>query len=122
MVDIGVVVHGPEVIDSGNALIVLTSLESLGRVTAVLGGTMGRVAVIDTGLENVIDISQRKKPSESIRDMQYSADLVVLLNQAKTRKTGLALRSRCIYPGGRCFANSSDRLGGEVCSQTFRRR
>jgi hypothetical protein len=90
MIDIGVVVHGPEVIDCGNALKVLTSLKSVGRVMAVLGGTMGRVAVIDAVLENVIEISQRKKPSESIRDMQYSAHLVVLLNQAKTRETGLA--------------------------------
>jgi hypothetical protein len=90
MIKIGVVVHGPEVVDSGNALLVLKRLESLGRVTAVLGGTMGRVAVIDAGLEEVIEISQRRTPSQSIRSMQSFADLVVLLNQAKTRETGLA--------------------------------
>ena len=51
--EIGVVIHGPEVIDSGSALTVLDLLESMGRITVVLGGTMGRVAVIAPGLGTV---------------------------------------------------------------------
>jgi hypothetical protein len=39
-----VVVHGPEVIDSGSALKVLDYLKNFGNITAVLGGTMVRLA------------------------------------------------------------------------------
>jgi hypothetical protein len=47
----GVVVHGPKVIDSGFALKVLNRLRSLGEVTTVLEGTMGRLTtIIDPGL------------------------------------------------------------------------
>jgi len=43
----GVVVHGPKVIDSGFALKVLNRLRSLGEVTTVLEGTKGRLTIID---------------------------------------------------------------------------
>jgi hypothetical protein len=85
---IGVVIHGPEVVDSGKAGMVLDYLDIFGRVTAILGGTMGRVAVIDAGLEGRIDISRRMTPSRSILELQPVSDLVILLNQAKTRETG----------------------------------
>ena len=39
---IGVVIHGPEVIDSGQAEKVLNKLSDLGEVKAELGGTMGK--------------------------------------------------------------------------------
>ena len=90
---IGIVIHGPEVVDSGKCLKALEYFESLGTLTAVMGGTMGRVAVIDSGLSDLIDISQSRSPSESIRDLQICSDLVVLLNQAKTIETGLAFGS-----------------------------
>ena len=48
---IGVVVHGPEIIDSGGAVQLINHLKQMGRVNAVLGGTLGRVAVIDADLE-----------------------------------------------------------------------
>lgn len=85
---IGVVIHGPEVVDTGFALQALEWLEVHGDVVAVLGGTMGRVAVIDAGLEGRIDISRRRSPSQSVHDLQHS-DLTVLLNHAKSRETGL---------------------------------
>jgi hypothetical protein len=44
---IGVVVHGPEIIDSGGALSLINYLKKRASVAAVLGGTMGRVVVID---------------------------------------------------------------------------
>ncbi|MHC1630983.1 MAG: DUF2117 domain-containing protein [Methanotrichaceae archaeon] len=87
---IGMVIHGPEVIDSGFAMTAIRCLENLGKVTAILGGTMGRVAVIDAGLEDLIEISQREMPSQSIRRILSSVDAVVLLNQAKTKETGMA--------------------------------
>ncbi len=89
-VKIGVVVHGPEVVDSGFALRVLNYLEKFGMVNAVLGGTMGRLAIMDAGLESIIKISPKRRPSQSIGYLQPVSDIIVLLNQAKTRETGLA--------------------------------
>ncbi|HOK58956.1 MAG TPA: DUF2117 domain-containing protein [Methanothrix sp.] len=85
---IGVVIHGPEVVDTGFALRAMEWLEGHGDVVAVLGGTMGRVAVIDAGLADRIDISRRRTPSQSVQDLQHS-DLTVLLNHAKSRETGI---------------------------------
>ena len=90
---IGVVVHGPEVVDSGWAERALNLLEMVGPVTAVLGGTMGRVAVIDAALETRIDISRRERPSRSVRRLEPSVSMVILLNYAKTRETGLVFGS-----------------------------
>jgi len=86
---IGVVVHGPEIIDSGCALQLINYLKKLGSVSAVLGGTMGRVAVIDAGMEDIITISPRRRPSLSIQDLVATSDLIFLLNQAKSRESGL---------------------------------
>ncbi len=86
---IGVVVHGPEIIDSGGAVQLINHLKQMGRVNAVLGGTMGRVAVIDADLEGIITINTRRRPSISIRDMAEDSDIVIILNQAKSRETGL---------------------------------
>jgi len=91
---IGVVVHGPEVVDSSSALRLINYLKGLGDVHAVLGGTMGRVAVIDAGLEELIDISSRRKPSQAIKDLQAVSDLIVVLNQAKSRESGLGFGAR----------------------------
>lgn len=88
--EIGVVVHGPEVVDSGWAKRALDLLEMMGPVTAVLGGTMGRVAVIDAAMEDRIDISRREAPSQSVRRLEPAVGMVILLNYAKTRETGLA--------------------------------
>jgi len=87
---IGVVVHGPEIIDSGRALKLVNYLKKMGRVNAVLGGTMGRVAVIDADLDGIISINTRRRPSISIRDMAEDSDIIIVLNQAKSRETGLA--------------------------------
>jgi len=89
-VKVGVVVHGPEVVDSGWADEALNLLSGLGPVTAVLGGTMGRVAVIDAALEERIDISRRETPSRSVERLEPLVDVVILLNCAKTAETGLA--------------------------------
>jgi hypothetical protein len=61
----------------------------MGRVNGVLGGTMGRVAVIDADLEGIISINTRRRPSISIRDMAGDSDIIIVLNQAKSRETGL---------------------------------
>ncbi|UEC42284.1 MAG: hypothetical protein METHAR1v1_490006 [Methanothrix sp.] len=88
--EIGVVVHGPEVVDLGFAEMAIDRLSDLGTVTAVLGGTMGRAAVIDGSLEDRIEISSRELPSRSVKRLDGACNFVLLLNYAKTRETGLA--------------------------------
>ena len=85
---IGLVIHGPEVIDSGEAKRSLEKLSCMGKVEAKLGGAMGKAAVLDAGLENVIDISQHLKPSACIESFFEASDLVCLLNRGKTIETG----------------------------------
>lgn len=87
---ISLVIHGPEVIDSGEAKSVLEKLSYVGKVEARLGGTMGRIAVLDAGLENAIDISQHQKPSACIESLFETSDLICLLNRGKTVETGRA--------------------------------
>jgi len=83
------VLHGPEIIDSGCALKLIRHLQRLGRVKAVLGGTMGRVALIDGGLQEAVQISPRRRPSQSIQDLEGGSDIIFLLNLAKSRESGL---------------------------------
>jgi len=86
---IGVVVHGPNIIDSGYALKLIEFLKQYGDVSARLGGTMGRTAVIDASLENMIDISRKLVPSYSLK-LFYDDDfdLIFLLNYGKSDVTG----------------------------------
>jgi len=90
MLRIGVVIHGPLVIDSGRAGRLLEILSGMGKVNPVLGSTMGRAAVIDAGLEDRIDISRSLKPGESILALDPSCDVVLLVNEGKSIETGLA--------------------------------
>jgi hypothetical protein len=87
---LGVVVHGPEIVDSGWAERIIGVLEKRGEVKAVLGGTMGRTAVIDASLEHKIDISESLKPSEAIRKLSGSGDVdeIYLLNHGKSEESG----------------------------------
>lgn len=86
---IGIVVHGPNIIDSGYALKLIELLKGYGDVKARLGGTMGRTAVIDASLEHVIDISRKLVPSDSLK-MFYDdkVDVIFLLNYGKSDVTG----------------------------------
>jgi len=87
--DIGVVIHGPEVIDSGGARYVLSILQEHYTVTAILCGTMGRAAAIDAFLENRVDISTNMRPSATIESLSWT-DAVMLLNRGKTIDSGIA--------------------------------
>ncbi len=85
----GVVVHGPNIIDSGYALKLINLLKEYGEVSARLGGTMGRTAVIDASLENVIDISRKLVPSDSLKMFHDDdVDVIFLLNYGKSDVTG----------------------------------
>ena len=86
---IGVVVHGPNIIDSGYALKLIDLLKEYGDVSARLGGTMGRTTVIDASLENVIDIGKKLVPSDSLKMFHDDCvDVIFLLNYGKSDVTG----------------------------------
>jgi hypothetical protein len=88
---IGVVVHGPFIVDSGYALKIIDFLKEYGEVHARLGGTMGRTAVHDAHLEDLIDISTKRLPSESIDIFQEEgSDIIFLINSGKSDVTGHA--------------------------------
>lgn len=85
---IGVIVHGPGIIDSGYAKKIIEILSKYGVVSCKLGGTMGRTAVIDGNLEDIIDISEKLLPSQSIKLLSNSNDILFLLNYGKSTVTG----------------------------------
>ncbi len=88
---IGVVVHGPQMLDSGYAEKIMDILGRYGEVKARLGGTMGRTAVIDAQLETKIDIRQKLLPSQSIqRFLDEGVDVIFLLDYGKSSVTGHA--------------------------------
>lgn len=86
----GVVVHGPEVIDSGMARKVLDELGKVGQVEATLGGAMGAAALIDAGLEERISVKGRQLTSDALMELDGRCDEVILLNAAKTPASGQA--------------------------------
>ncbi|MEZ5336536.1 MAG: DUF2117 domain-containing protein [Methanolobus sp.] len=86
--EIGVVVHGPEV-DSGMAMDVLEKLKVLGNAKAVMAGTIGKTAVLDSHLEDIINIRKSLKPSKCIDAFLKTKDAVILLNHGKTTDNGL---------------------------------
>lgn len=85
---IGIILHGPEIVDMGSARKIIDIFTKEHDVTARLGGTMGRTAVLDAGLEDLIDISQGRTPSETINAIKDDIDLAILLNHGKTLDTG----------------------------------
>ena len=87
--EIGVVVHGPGIVDSGWAKKIIDMLSGFGNVHCRLGGTMGRTAVIDAGLEDIIDISLKLLPSQSLELFNRDhVDVIFLLNYGKSAETG----------------------------------
>lgn len=85
---IGIILHGPEIIDMGSAQRIIEIFKQEHEVIVKLGGTMGRTAVLDAGLEDVIDISEGLTPSETIIALKDCIDLAILLNHGKTLDTG----------------------------------
>ena len=92
--NIGIVVHGPEIIDSGCAKMIFDLLNDFNhnstkiKTMAKLGGTIGRVAVIDNNLETTIDISEKLVPSESLKKLNNCNDILFLINYGKSKETG----------------------------------
>ncbi|NVM02073.1 MAG: DUF2117 domain-containing protein, partial [Candidatus Helarchaeota archaeon] len=96
---IGLVVHGPEVVDSGGCSHILNMFQNH-SIIAKLGGIMGKTAIIDAKLEEIIDIKESKRPSEQIDELfSENFDLLIILNHGKTLETGIAF-------GGALISNS----------------
>lgn len=93
MKTLGLLIHGPEVIDEGEVEEAIVTLKkSRFELVVALGGIMGKAAVIDAGLQHVIDISNDSKPSEVVYDfVNQGLDFILLLNHAKTEESGLML-------------------------------
>ncbi|ABR55047.1 conserved hypothetical protein [Methanococcus vannielii SB] len=87
--NVGIVVHGPEIIDSGFAERIFEILRQNTNINLQikLGGTIGRVAVIDKNLENTIDISEKLFPSDSLKKLENN-DVLIILNYGKSKITG----------------------------------
>ncbi|MDD1747611.1 MAG: DUF2117 domain-containing protein [Methanomassiliicoccales archaeon] len=94
-----VVLHGPEVIDTGLARKVIGLLSNEGRIEAVMSGYTGVAAVIDAGLEDQIDITRMRKPSKELARLNHRNDILLLVNFAKSTESSLSFGrtvfSRC---------------------------
>ncbi|WP_406669882.1 DUF2117 domain-containing protein [Methanolobus sp. ZRKC4] len=87
--EIGIVIHGPDVVDSGMAKIILDKLNDYGNISAIMAGTIGKTAVLDAHLEDIIDIRKSLKPSRCIEEFFKTKDIVILLNHGKTTNNGI---------------------------------
>ncbi len=85
-IDIGLVIHGPELIDSGKIADIVEALRALGPVCALVGGTMARVAALDKHL-TFIDTSQKIHTSDALNQVS-DKEVLVLANCGKTSETG----------------------------------
>jgi hypothetical protein len=85
-IDIGLVIHGPELIDSGKIVDVIEILRVIGPVYALVGGTMARVAALDNHM-SFIDTSQKIHTSHALSKVSDRGALV-LANCGKTSETG----------------------------------
>jgi hypothetical protein len=93
-VKFAIVLHGPEVIDTGLAKKVIDLLSNEGQVEAIMSGYTGVAAVIDARLEGQVDISQMRKPSQELARLSATSDVLLLVNSAKSRES--ALRFGCM--------------------------
>ncbi len=105
MVRVGLLIHGPEVIDEGEVAEAIERLRAAGiEFEAALGGITGKTAVIDANLQHEIDISKDLRPSEVIGDyIKRGIEFVILMNHGKTEESGLLLGEGILrnYKGSR---------------------
>lgn len=85
---IGIILHGPEAVDDGSAERIINTFKIDHHVTAKLGGTMGRTAVLDAGLDDVIDITLGMTPSKTIDSLMGKIDIIILISRGKSLDTG----------------------------------
>jgi len=86
VIGIRLVIHGPELIDSGRIADVVNALRALGPLHVLAGGTMARVAALDKHL-TFIDTSQKISTSDALNHVS-DKEVAVLANCGKTSETG----------------------------------
>ncbi|HUV80300.1 MAG TPA: DUF2117 domain-containing protein [Candidatus Bathyarchaeia archaeon] len=93
MKPLGLLIHGPEILDEGEAEEAIETLKEAGfELEAALGGISGKTAVIDADMQHVIDISKDMKPSEVVDDfLKQGINFILLVNHAKTEESGFIL-------------------------------
>jgi hypothetical protein len=91
-----VVLHGPEVVDTGLAKKVMDLLSEEGEVVVVMSGYTGVAAIVDAGLEEVVDISRMRKPSKELSGLSATNDILLLVNYAKSRDSAVSF-GRIVY-------------------------
>ncbi len=74
---IGIVVHGPGIIDTGYALKIIETIDEYGEIKSRLGGTMGRTAVIDAKLEGYHRY-KAQTPPQSVNHSIHSGGMDVI--------------------------------------------
>ncbi len=85
-IGIRLVIHGPELIDSGKIADIVEALRALGPLHVITGGTMARVAALDKHL-TFIDTSQKIHTSDALNRVS-GKEVLVLANCGKTSETG----------------------------------
>jgi hypothetical protein len=85
-IEIGLVIHGPELIDSGKIVDIVEVLRALGPVQTLVGGTMARFAALDNHM-TFIDTSQKIHTSDALATVS-DKEVLVLANCGKTSETG----------------------------------
>lgn len=88
---IGLVIHGPEPLDSGFFQDVIKMLDY--EVVAYMAGTTGATAVIDAGLEETVKILKFPNISSAVKTLSGNCDLVLVINLGKTQEGSLRLAS-----------------------------
>lgn len=86
-IHVGLVIHGPEIIDSGRIFGLVDILREIGCLHALVGGTMGRVAAKRSLLKDLVDISKKMQPSDALNYLS-NLDVLILANCGKTNITG----------------------------------
>jgi len=89
--NLGIVIHGPEVIDLGILGSFIKELKNNNvKFKCLLGGTMGKIAVIDSKLDDIVPLSLNYKPSQCIDYfLIHNFDAIIVLNHARSKKSGI---------------------------------
>ncbi len=83
---IGILFHGPEIFDTGWGQKIL-ELSGECKPECMLGGTMGRTAVIDHALEGAVEVPGLK-PSGCLRELAIRCNRIIIASYAKSQNSG----------------------------------
>ena len=95
---IGILFHGPEVFDSGWARRIIDAMKAIDSARCVLAGTMGRTAVIDSGLEGFE--FPGKMPGACLRELALKVNTAVIANLGKSEHSGLVFGGMIVERAG----------------------